>query len=364
MTGVNPGNVQILNVTAASSRRRLAAAAASSGISTLYVVALASHYSLSDLQSQLVASTSSGFFNQQLTANAEKFGAAGFVNATSTGIIILTVAPTAAPSNPPSPSSSSSSNNNNLSAGAIAGITIMSVVVAAAILAAVYYFFYYDKAIMLPSSSPFKSLPKLPSFSLQRFWTRRENFDPFNRGGDGTTRESQDSPVTFVNPISASRQTRSNRSSEFTIPTQPGGEQADERGRDRDRDRESASSTQGPGPRTIWSIFPSSFTLRQSWSRPQQGSEDRGSSFGNKDRPVVFDNPIAANKRGTTLNPLRSPQSNRDAGGGLGGSDAGDLRERDRERDREKDKVEFVNPSFVNHPRMKKPKKEDIDIFL
>lgn len=347
--------MKILNVTA-SSRRRLSfsvEATASAGISTLYVVALASHYSVSDLQSQLVTSTSNGFFNEQLTANAEKFGAAGFVNATSTGIIILTVAPTAAPFNPSSPSNN---NDNQLSAGAIAGITIMSVVVVFAILAAVYYYYYYDKAIMLPSSSSlsFKGLPKMPSLSLRGFWTRRENFDPFSGG----TRESQDTtPVTFNNPISASRNTRSNRSSEFTIPTigEPGERPelpiVDERGRDRES---GSSSTQGG---SFWSIFPTSFSLRQSWSRPQNPrSEDRGSSFGNKDRPMVFDNPIAANKRGTTINPLRSPQSKE------GGASEAEIR--DKEREREKDKVEFVNPSFVNHPRMKKAKKEDIDIFL
>lgn len=351
MTGVSPGNVKILNVTS-SSRRRLSFSleGTASGISTLYVVAVASQYSVSDLQSQLVTSTSNGFFNEQLTANAEKFGAAGFVNATSTGIIILTVAPTAAPFNPPSPSNN---NGKQLSAGAIAGITIMSVVVVFAILAAVYYYYYYDKAIMLPSSSSlsFKALPKMPSLSLRRFWSRRENFDPFSRG----TRESQDTtPVSFNNPISSSRNTRSNRASEFTVPSlgEPGERPelpiVDERG----RDRESASSTQS---RSFWSIFPSSFSLRQSWSRPQSQSEDRRSSFGNKDRPMVFDNPIAANKRGTTINPLRSPQSK---------EGASEAEIRDKEREREKDKLEFVNPSFVNHPRMKKTKKEDIDIFL
>ena len=351
MTGVSPSNVKILNVTS-SSRRRLSfhsESTASAGISTLYVVSLASYYSLSDLQSQLESSTSSGFFNTQLTANAEKFGAAGFVNATSTGVIIITVAPTAAPSLPPSPSSSN--NVNKLSGGAIAGITIMSVVVGMAILAAVYYYFYYDKAIMLPSSFRGSSLPKMPSMSLSGLWSRQGDFDPFNRNGERRSdRESTGEKVTFDNPISANRSFHRNQASEFVNPISA---QRSDRGSQQstqgDRERESVS---GAESRSIWSIFPSSFSLRQSWSRPS--NEERRSNYGNKDRPVAFDNPIAAQKRGTTVNPLRSPQSRETTEGEF----------LDREREREKDKVEFVNPSFVNHPRIKKPKKEDIDIFL
>jgi len=350
MTGVNPSNVKILNVTSAS-RRRLSfysESTASSGISTLYVVSLASQYSLSDLQSQLESSTSSGFFNKQLTANAEKFGAAGFVNATSTGVIIITVAPTNAPSLPPSPGSSSNNNNSNkLSAGAIAGITIMSVVVVMALLAAVYYFFYFDKAIILPSSFKGPTLPKMPSVSLPGFWSRQGSFDPFNRNEeDGRSNRASSGELTTVNnPISARRGSR-NQASEFANPitTQRSGERTSQPG-----ERDSSSGTES---RTIWSIFPSSFSLRQSWSRPS--NEERRSNYGNKDRPVVFDNPIAAQKRGTTVNPLRSPQSRETSEGEF----------IDRERQREKDNVEFVNPSFVNHPRIKKPKKEDIDIFL
>lgn len=38
--------------------------------------------------------------------------------------------------------------------------------------------------------------------------------------------------------------------------------------------------------------------------------------------------------------------------------------EREGGKESERDRVEFVNPSFVNHPRIKKTKKEEIDIFL
>ena len=162
MAGVTASNVVIVNVSdAPSSRRRgllglsngamssLAASpsSAAAGILSSYTVSVASRYSQSDLQSQLTASTTNGFFNKHLTSFAQMHSAAGFVNATSQALVILTTAPTRAPSRIPSffPSCSpsswnhftpqyyfssiSSSKKSGLGVGAITGLTIMAIVV-------------------------------------------------------------------------------------------------------------------------------------------------------------------------------------------------------------------------------------------
>lgn len=182
MAGMTPSNVVIVNVTdAPSSRRRslldrspaasiglssartahLAAAGSSAGILSSYVVSVASQYSLSDLQSQLAASTTNGVFNKQLSSFAQKYNAAGFVNATSAALVILTTAPTRAPTaapvrSPVSSPSSSSSKDSELGAGPIAGLVIMSVVVSAGLCVAVYYLFIArtaPEAVIFKSSS-------------------------------------------------------------------------------------------------------------------------------------------------------------------------------------------------------------------
>ena len=150
MAGLTAENVAIVNVSdALGSRRRrrlaivAAAAIASSpeGIVSTYTVSVASQYSVSDLQSQLAASTTNGLFNKQLTSFAQKFNAAAFVNATSTALIILTTAPTQAPS-VTTKFRKPSSSDNGLGAGPIAGLVIMSVVVAALLCAGGYFYFF------------------------------------------------------------------------------------------------------------------------------------------------------------------------------------------------------------------------------
>jgi hypothetical protein len=117
-----------------------------------YTVSAASQHSVSDLQSQLAASTANGLFNKQLTSFAQKFNASAFVNATSTALIILTTAPTRAPSAAPAVRApSSSSADNGLGAGPIAGLVIMAVVVAA-LLCAGGYFLYNRKFQLGPTS--------------------------------------------------------------------------------------------------------------------------------------------------------------------------------------------------------------------
>ena len=171
MAGVTASNVVIVNVSdAPSSRRRsllglssgamssLAASpsSAAAGILSSYTVSVASRYSQSDLQSQLTASTTNGFFNKQLTSFAQMHSAAGFVNATSQALVILTAAPTRAPSRAPvsPPSSSKDSKDTELGAGPIAGLAIMSVVVFVGLCAAAYYCFITR---MVPDIVIFKS---------------------------------------------------------------------------------------------------------------------------------------------------------------------------------------------------------------
>ncbi len=157
MAGVTASNVVIVNVSdAPSSRRRsllglsngamasLAASpsSAAAGILSSYTVSVASRYSQSDLQSQLIASTTNGFFNKQLTSFAQRHSAAGFVNATSAALIILTAAPTRAPSHAPVPQKSSSSSPGSwLGVGAIVGLAFMSILVSVGLCICGFYFF-------------------------------------------------------------------------------------------------------------------------------------------------------------------------------------------------------------------------------
>jgi hypothetical protein len=152
MVGLTASNVAIVNVSdilGPSSRRRLGVAVVVSaatvpspeGIVSTYTVSAASQHSVSDLQSQLAASTANGLFNKQLTSFAQKFNAAAFVNATSTALIILTTAPTQAPS-VTTKFRKPSSSDNGLGAGPIAGLVIMSVVVAALLCAGGYFYFF------------------------------------------------------------------------------------------------------------------------------------------------------------------------------------------------------------------------------
>jgi len=167
MAGVTASNVVIVNVSdAPSSRRRsllglssgamssLAASpsSAAAGILSSYTVSVASRYSQSDLQSQLTASTTNGFFNKQLTSFAQMHSAAGFVNATSQALVIFTSAPTRAPSRAPVPQKSpSSSPGNGLGVGAIAGLAIMLILVSVALCVCVFYFFFRKS---LPTGHP------------------------------------------------------------------------------------------------------------------------------------------------------------------------------------------------------------------
>ena len=103
MTGVRAADVSVLNVSAllTSSRRlgglRLTSEAATTGITATYGVTAKAKVGQDSLQQQLLSASSSGFFDAQLSLFSTRYATPGFQNASSLGVIVLTAAPSPAP---------------------------------------------------------------------------------------------------------------------------------------------------------------------------------------------------------------------------------------------------------------------------
>ena len=148
MLGVSADDVIILNVTSIARRRlggrQLGASTSSTAlINALYVVSVSSHYTQSELQSQLLTATTNGVFNTQLTTFAQRYQAVGFVNALSAGLAFLSKSPTASPSTVAHGSSSSGSYISELEyivIPTVVGFIVLSGVVILAVLYQNKYF--------------------------------------------------------------------------------------------------------------------------------------------------------------------------------------------------------------------------------
>lgn len=160
MLGVSADDVIILNVTSIARRRlggrQLGASTSSTAlINALYVVSVSSHYTQSELQSQLLTATTNGVFNTQLTTFAQRYQAVGFVNALSAGLAFLSKSPTASPSTVAHGSSSSGSYISELEYIVIPTVVGFIVLSGVVILAVLYQNKYF--------AGGFDSRPKLRS---------------------------------------------------------------------------------------------------------------------------------------------------------------------------------------------------------
>jgi hypothetical protein len=107
---------------------------ASAGIAVSYSVTTTTQLSQGALQAQLETATSTGQFNSLLTSYAVANGAPAFVNATSTGLIVATESPTAAPVLAPSPTAAASAGLGAMWIGIIvAGGVVFLLAIAAAL---------------------------------------------------------------------------------------------------------------------------------------------------------------------------------------------------------------------------------------
>lgn len=136
LSDVRPSDVHILNVSAlASSRRRLEFATEATntvGIAVAYLLAVVSKYTQSSYQQQLTSASTTGVFTSQLTKFSSYYSTPGFKNATSLGVVVLTAAPSAAPSASAltpvqQPTTTSSSGSNNL--GIYIGVGVAVVII-------------------------------------------------------------------------------------------------------------------------------------------------------------------------------------------------------------------------------------------
>lgn len=93
MLDVSSKSIIITNVTSSVAR----STTTSPSIHATYLVSVSSHYSVSELQSQLTIAGNNGIFDMQLNIFAKDFGAVKFLTATTGTINFLSNSPTAAP---------------------------------------------------------------------------------------------------------------------------------------------------------------------------------------------------------------------------------------------------------------------------
>jgi len=301
MTGVAASNVYILNVTGTVSGTRRRLQATPSAAPSSGILAA------------YQVSVASHYDQSALQSQLAAASSDGFFNQQLTifaqqfgaaGFVNATSAAliiaTASPTAAPV-SNPSSSSSSKLSGGAIAGLTIMSFVVVCAIGFAAYYVFMGGSA-SFKTPDWAKKIPSRTSITrVGKFWQRRTQFDPFQTESESASPPKRRSVVEFVNPSYVAKTNRNEPMRE-------------------DKD---------------WVDFVNpSFVNQQRAKKPQK--EDIASSELDRRNTVEFVNPAHAAK-------ITIP--------------------RDPKRD-DKDRIDFVNPSFANQPRVKKPKKDDIDVFL